>query len=250
VIREAYRRWIRRSIRRFSVHSKLVFSATGMLLAVGFAGVLLLEQGRSMAGLGVKEKVLASLFMGATPRTAGFSTLDVGALAAPTLFLMILLMFVGASPGGTGGGVKTTTCGSCLLRLYSVLAGREHVSVFGRRLSSTITTRALVLVIAGIIIVSAGTGVLLISESRALQNKGFVGIAFEEVSAFGTVGLSVGSYTKPQTSLSHDFSPLGKVVIALTMLAGRVGPLTLGIAVVIRQRREVFVYPEGRVLIG
>jgi len=250
VLREAYRRWVRRSIRRFSVHSKLVLTVSGILLAVGFAGILLLEHGRAMTGMGVREKLLASLFQGATPRTAGFSTLDIGSLAPATLFLMMLLMFVGASPGGTGGGVKTTTWGSCLLRLYSVLAGREHVSAFGRRLPEPLTTRALVLVIAGAMIVAAGTGLLLVSESEAVKEKGFVGVLFEEVSAFGTVGLSVGSYSKSQTSLSHDFSPLGKIIIALTMLAGRVGPLTLGVAVVIQQKREVFAYPEGRVLIG
>jgi trk system potassium uptake protein TrkH len=250
VLREAHRRWIRRSIRRFSVHTKLVLAVTGILLVIGFTSVLVLEAGKSMADLSVKGKVLASLFQGATPRTAGFSTLDIGALTAPTLFLMILLMFVGASPGGTGGGVKTTTCGSCLLKIYSVLVGKENVSVFGRRLPDAVITRAFVLVIAGIIIVCVGTGVLLVSESGPVLSRGFVGVLFEEVSAFGTVGLSVGSYTKPQTSLSHDFSSLGKVIIALTMLAGRVGPLTLGVAVVVRQRREVFAYPEERVLIG
>jgi len=82
------------------------------------------------------------------------------------------------------------------------------------------------------------------------MEKGFLGVLFEDVSAFGTVGLSVGSFTRVQTSLSHDFTPFGKIVIALTMLAGRVGPLTLGVAVVLRQRKETFVYPEGRVLIG
>ena len=166
------------------------------------------------------------------------------------LSLMILLMFIGASPGGTGGGVKTTTWGSCLLKLYSVFAGKEHVSVFGRRLAGAVTTRAFVLMIAGAVIVCGGTGLLLITENQAVMNKGFLGVLFEDVSAFGTVGLSVGSYSKPQTSLSHDFSPLGKIIIALTMLAGRVGPLTLGVAVIIQQRREAFVYPEGRVLIG
>jgi trk system potassium uptake protein TrkH len=250
VLREVYRRWMARSIKRFSVHSKLVFAVTGILLVAGFAGVLLLEQGRAMADMGVKEKLLASVFQGATPRTAGFSTMNIGVFAPSTLFLMILLMFIGASPGGTGGGVKTTTWGSCLLRLYSVLAGKQHVSVFGRRLPDAVTTRAFVLLIAGAMIVSGGTGLLLITESQAVMDKGFIGVLFEEVSAFGTVGLSMGSSEKPQTSLSHDFSPLGKIVIALTMLAGRVGPLTLGVAVIIRQRREAYVYPEGRVLIG
>lgn len=250
VLRDLYRRLIKRSVKRLSEHTKLVLVVTSILLLLGFTGVLLLENGRAMAGLSVKTKLIASLFQGATPRTAGFSTLKIGSLAAPTLFLMVFFMFIGASPGGTGGGIKTTTFGSALMKLYSVLSGRAHVSAFGRSLSEFVTTRALVLILAGILIVTMGTGLLLVSEGQAIARKGFLGVLFEEVSAFGTVGLSVGSYTRTQTSLSHDFTPFGKVVIALTMLAGRVGPLTVGVAVVLRQRKEVFVYPEGRVMIG
>ncbi|MFQ5910781.1 MAG: potassium transporter TrkG, partial [Thermoplasmata archaeon] len=250
VLRDIYRRWIKRSVRGLSFHTKLVFVVTGSLLMVGFAGVLFLERGRTMYGMSLKAKLLASLFQGATPRTAGFSTLNIGTLGPPTLFLMVLLMFVGASPGGTGGGIKTTTFGSALMKLFSVLTGREHVSTFGRRFSEFATTRALILILAGILIVAVGTGLLLVTENEAVMEKGFLGVLFEDVSAFGTVGLSVGSYTRSPTSLSHDFTPFGKIVIALTMLAGRVGPLTLGVAVVLRQRKETFVYPEGRVLIG
>ncbi len=250
VLRDVYRRFVRRSTKRLLVHTKIVLSVTGALLVLGFAGVLVLEQGKSMAGLSIQSKLLASLFQGATPRTAGFSTLSIGALSPPVLFFMMVFMFIGASPGGTGGGVKTTTVGSSLLKLYSILRGREHVSAFGRRLSESAISRALVLVLSGIIIVSVGTALLLVSESDATTNRGFMGVLFEDMSAFGTVGLSTGSYTQPQTSLSHDFSAFGKVVISLTMLAGRVGPLTLGVAFVLRQRKESFVYPEGRVLIG
>lgn len=250
VLRDLYRRLIKRSERRLSEHTKLVLVMTGILLLLGFTGVLLIENGRVLAGMSAKTKLIASLFQGATPRTAGFSTLSTGGLAVPTLFLIISLMFIGASPGGTGGGVKTTTLGSALMKLYSVLSGRAHVSAFGRRLSEFVTTRALILILAGVMIVTAGTGLLLVSEGEAVAAKGLIGVLFEEVSAFGTVGLSVGSYTRAQTSLSHDFSPFGKIVIALTMLAGRVGPLTVGVAVMLRQRKEVFVYPEGRVMIG
>jgi len=250
VLRDLYRRLIKRSTKRLSEHTKLVLVVSGILLLLGFTGVLMLENGRALAGMSAKTKLIAALFQGATPRTAGFSTLNTGGLAAPTLFLMIFLMFVGASPGGTGGGIKTTTFGSALMKLYSVLSGRARVSAFGRRLSEFATTRALVLVLAGILVVTGGTGLLLVSERQATARSGLLGILFEEMSAFGTVGLSVGSYTRTQTSLSHDFTPFGKIVIALTMLAGRVGPLTVGVAVVLRQRKEVFVYPEGRVMIG
>jgi trk system potassium uptake protein TrkH len=250
VLRDVYRRFVKRNTRRLTVHTKVVLSITGILLLLGSAGVFLLEHGKSMADLSIQSRLLASFFQGATPRTAGFSTLSIGSLSPSVLFLMMILMFIGASPGGTGGGVKTTTVGSSLLKLYSILRGREHVSAFGRRLSEFAISRALVLVLSGIIIVSVGAGLLLISESEAAVNRGFIGVLFEEMSAFGTVGLSTGSYTQPQTSLSHDFSAFGKVVVSLTMLAGRVGPLTLGVAFVLRQRKESFAYPEGRILIG
>jgi len=164
VLRDVYRRWIKRSVRGLSFHAKLVFLTTGILLVIGFAGVFLLEQGRTMYGMSLRTKLLASLFQGATPRTAGFSTLNIGTLAPPTLFLIVLLMFIGASPGGTGGGIKTTTFGSAIMKLYSVLTGREHVFTFGRRFSEFVTTRALTLILAGILIVAVGTGLLLVTE--------------------------------------------------------------------------------------
>jgi trk system potassium uptake protein TrkH len=222
---------------RFSLHSKLVLLTTAALLVIGTLGFLLLEHDGVLAGRPFGEKLLASYFGSVTARTAGFNTVRTASLGLPTLFLLAVLMFIGGSPGGTAGGVKTSTFGLVLASVTSMFGGRGRVELFKRRISDTVVREALVVVAMGIIVVVGGTFVLLIVEDLPLSD-----VLFEVVSAFGTVGLSTG--------VTSSLSAAGKIVLMLIMLTGRIGPLTLALAIGQRGEKALYDYPEERVVIG
>ncbi|MEW6771104.1 MAG: TrkH family potassium uptake protein [Bacillota bacterium] len=226
-----HRKW-----RRFSLHAKLTLVTTAGLLLAGFVLFLILERTNTLGGLAWPTRVLASFFQAVTPRTAGFNTVDIGALNPATQLLLCLLMFVGASPGSTGGGIKTTTFILLGLTVWSLAAGREGTEVFGRRIPIAQVLRAIGIFMLGVGWVSAALLVLLIVEQ-----KDFLPLLFETVSAFGTVGLSMG--------ITPDLSPLGRFVIILTMFVGRLGPLTVAFALA-QRRRAAFRHPEEQIMVG
>ena len=229
-----------------SVHTKLVLTVTASLIAGGTLAILVLEwtNPKTLAPLGFGEKLLAAYFQAITPRTAGFNTVSIGDMTSPALFLTICLMFVGASPGGTGGGVKTTTFGVVVAALRATVRGEQDTNVFRRRLAPGLVRRAFALSILAALGLILVTGLLLLTERQGLLHT-----SYEAVSAFGTVGLSMGVPGSP-LSLSGFFGTGGRWLIMFLMFMGRVGPLTLAVAlaggaVPVRVR-----YPEGRVLIG
>ena len=222
---------------RWSLHSKLVLVTTAALLVVGTLGFFLLEGDGVLAGKPLGERFLTSYFASVTARTAGFNTVRTASLALPTLFLLAALMFIGGSPGGTAGGVKTSTFGLVLASVTSMFGGKGKVELFKRRIAESAAREALVVVAMGILVVSAGTFVLLIVEDLTLSQ-----VLFEVVSAFGTVGLSTG--------ITPTLSAAGKIALMLIMLTGRIGPLTLAVAIGQRREKAVYDYPEGRVVIG
>jgi trk system potassium uptake protein TrkH len=229
--------WERRA-RQLSTHARLVLVVTGWLLAVGTLLILLFEWSNTLAPLDAQGKILGAYFTAATPRTAGFNTLDTGALRPATQFLIILLMFIGASPGSTGGGIKTTTFGLLAASIWSQGRGREDVEVLGRRIPAEQVNRAL-----AVALVSAGLVVIVTLLLCLTEQAEFLTVLFEAVSAFGTVGLSMG--------ITPQLSGLGRVLIILTMYAGRVGPLTLVFALAQSRRPQNGVKRvEDRVLIG
>lgn len=228
--------------RRFSclsVHSKLVLTTTAVLLSCGAAVILLLEYDNpaSMGWLPWPTKVLASIFQAITPRTAGYNTVDIGCLRPATLFFITILMFIGASPGSTGGGIKTTTVGVLFAAARSMLRGREETEVFARRLNQRIVYKAFAVTFFAAVLVVVVTMILSISESQP-----FLNILFEVTSAFGTVGLSTG--------ITPSLTLHGRLWLILTMFAGRVGPITLAVALVKAQGKSLTRYPEDKVLIG
>lgn len=231
---------------RLSVHTRLVLYVTGGLLSGSFVLFALLEWSNpsTLAGLGVTERLLAAFFQVVTPRTAGFNTLPIGSLQQATLFILILLMFVGASPGGTGGGIKTTTFGTVLLALWRSLRGDRDVNVMGRRLPQRVLNDAFVLASLSFNFVVLVTLVLMVTEGTP-----YLVTLFEATSAFGTVGLSTGAPGLP-TSFCSLFSDFGKMVVAATMVAGRVGPVTLGAALLSREPAPGYHLLEEQVLIG
>ncbi len=230
--------------KRLSLHTRLVLITTLLLIISGTAVFLTVENGNLLSGYSMGKKVLLSFFQAATPRTAGFTVLNMGRATGFTLFFIALFMFIGASPGGTGGGIKTTTFSVCFLSIIRYLQGVKDVSVYKKRVREEDVKRAFYIVILSIFIVSVGILIL------SLEGLPFERILFEEFSAFGTVGLSTGSLTRSGVSLSYDFSLIGKLVIIITMFTGRIGPLALGMTFLERRISSAFRYPESLVQIG
>jgi trk system potassium uptake protein TrkH len=236
VIAEVYRK---RSFARFSLHAKLVLSISLFLVVGGALGIFILENdnAKTLGGLSASGKLMAALFQSVTPRTAGYNTLDMPSLTTATQFLLIILMFIGASPGSTGGGIKTTTFGALLATAWGVISGKEETEIFKRRLSMVTVFKALTIAMAAALLVTIVTMALSITE-----RADFIVVFFETVSAFGTVGLSLG--------ITPHLTDFGKVLITITMFAGRVGPLTLAFALAQRSKKTLIRSPEEKILVG
>lgn len=228
-----------RKRRKLSLHSKVVLSMTSALILIGAAVVFIFEftNPRSLEPLNWGGKIWSSFFQSVTPRTAGANTLDIGTLRQATQFFMIILMFIGASPSSTGGGIKTTTFTILIGAVISMIRGRSDLVLFRYRLvqerifkAVTITMLALFLVIAVAMILST------------TEDANFLSILFETTSAFGTVGLTMG--------LTGKLTVIGKIIISFTMFAGRLGPLTLAYALGPKKGKELYKHPEGKMIIG
>jgi len=231
-------------VRRLSVHTQLALGFSLFLIALGTAGLLFTEWGneRGLWGLPWRERLLSAFFTSVSARTAGFSTVEIANLSESSQFLLTLLMFVGASPGGTGGGIKTTTFLVVLLSIYSYLKGKEQTVVLHRSIPESQIKRALVVLTMSSFFV---TFVNLLLDK--LENKDFLFTLFEAVSAFATVGLSVGN--GEGLSYCADFSVPSQLLIMITMLAGRVGILSFALALAGRSSPQRVKYPEARVLL-
>ncbi len=222
---------------RLQLHSLMVLVTTGTLIAVGFMAVLLLESRQSFAGMALSDRLWPSLFQSITPRTAGFNTLPIEKLTLATQMVLILLMFVGASPGSTGGGIKTTTLCVVVSQTLAMLRGSSRVQLWRRAIPETVRHRAFAVTILYATGVMLVTFLLCLTERRALHE-----LLFETVSAFGTVGLSA--------ALTPHLSAAGRVIISLAMYVGRVGPLTLALSIRQRVRERLLSYPEEEVMVG
>ncbi len=227
---------------KLNVHSKIVINTTVILIAIGFLFVFIAEFNNkgTLGGLSMKEKLLSSVFQSVTLRTAGYNTIDLTLLKESTLFLMIILMLIGASPASTGGGLKTTTIATLFLTVKSFILGKEDIEVYQRRIGNTTVKKALGIFFIGVFIVLFGTLTLTIvnPEFTLLESS------FEVVSAFATVGLSIGG--------TPSLTSLGKVVIMILMFLGRVGSLTIFIALLSRNNRikSKIRYAEGKIIVG
>jgi trk system potassium uptake protein TrkH len=225
--------------RDLSLHSRIAIKMTGALLVIGTVLVLVLE-GKNPGTIGnmsLRIRLLSSWFQSVTARTAGFDSIFTENLRIPTSFIMIALMFVGASPGGTGGGIKTTTFYSSVRFVAALVQGKEDVNVSRRRLPEGLVLKALSIILISLGLISVSTLLLTITEEAS-----FFDILFEVVSAFGTVGLSRG--------ITPSLSIPGKLIIIVTMFAGRVGPLSLAVAISKQANQAGIRYPEEKVLVG
>lgn len=227
--------------RRYSLsfHSKIVLTTTSVLIASGTLIFLILEYNSSLSGLSsFSARLINSLFMAITPRTAGFNTIPVAHIASPTILLMIVLMFIGASPSSTGGGIKTTTLATMFFSFRALIKNRENIEAFRRTIPISSVYRALNVAFISFAIIFTSIFFLTLVE----KDKELIKLIFEVFSAFGTVGLSLG--------ITPELTPCGKIIIILTMLTGRVGPLTVAIIFTQKRVSGSYRYPEDHIIIG
>ena len=239
-------RWKRRRPHPLSLHTRLALAVTGWLLAAGFLATLVLEWRNLLAGLPIGEKLLAAWFQAVVPRTAGFNTLDYARASAGTLFFTILLMFVGASPGSTGGGIKTTTFGLLFALGRARWRGYQRAMVFRRTIPDAVMNRALSVTLLSWLLASAAVLVFAVAEQGGGPHDAaeprFLALMFEAVSAFGTVGLSTG--------ITAQLGPVAKATLVVLMFFGRVGPLTVALAAGRRRGAGRYEYAEENVMVG
>ncbi len=232
----------RRKVSHFSLQTKLVLTISLVLILSGVALILFGDTNNSFLGFDWPVTLLTSFFQSVTARTAGFNTVDIGSLAPASLLVLIILMFIGASPGSTGGGVKTTTIGVVIASVKAKLSGRNKVNAFNRSIAPGIITVSAMIIVLALIVISMGTFLLCVFELESHPDWRFLDILFEVVSAFGTVGLSTGP--------TFELSSASKVVLTIVMLMGRVGPLTFLFAVSRRMKEKRLEYIEETITVG
>jgi trk system potassium uptake protein TrkH len=231
--------WNYRHTRRYSLHSKIVLTSTAFLILFGALLVFVAEytNDQTLGTLPFKDKIMASVFQSITARTAGYNTIDTASLQEGTLLAIIILMFIGAAPSSMGGGIKVSTVMVLMFALVGSVTGRKDPQVFYRQVPQYTVYKAFTIVMISAMLVLSVTLAMSFSEPVPLFK-----ILFEVTSAFGTVGLSTG--------ITPSLSAMGKIFITFTMFAGRVGTLTLLMALTLRPRRGSLQYPEGKIIIG
>ena len=231
-----------KKVLRLNMHSKVVLITTGILIVTGTLFIFIIEfnNPNTLGKLGFGGKFLAALFQSIAARTAGFATLDLASMYESSAFLIIILMFIGASPASTGGGIKTTTLATLLITVKSFISGKDEIVAFERRISGLLITKAIGIFFIGISFIVLGTFALSITD------PGFTLLqcGFEIVSAIATVGSSIGG--------SPNLTTMGKIVVMLAMFIGRVGSLTIFVALLSKASRKQppIRYPEGKIIIG
>ncbi|WP_066636287.1 TrkH family potassium uptake protein [Desulfolucanica intricata] len=226
---------IQRRWHKPSLHSRLVLWVTGIITLLGSTCYFFTEYNDSMARLPLENKIVESLFQSVT-RTAGFTSVPISNWSEPFIFLMILMMFIGASPGSVGGGIKTTTIGTIVLAVWAIARGKKEVVIMEREISSESVNKAFTVTIIALILVCTSTFILMIIEKLP-----FLPVLFEVVSAFATVGLSLG--------ITQQLSSIGQILIILLMFVGRIGVLSLVIFLAKQEYRRLR-YMKEEILIG
>ncbi len=224
-------------VRKLTLHSKIVLTTTLWLILLGFLALYVAEYEGTMKGFTISRRILSSWFQSVTMRTAGFNTIDIGRFSGASVLIALALMFIGASPGSTGGGVKTTTFAVLCLSVVSMLRGKKDLTIFNRKIAMFNAREATTLVTISASIVFAIVFLLLLLEPFAFEK-----ILFEAISAFGTVGLSMG--------ITSHLSMHGRLLITLLMYIGRIGPLTLIYAISISKKQLNINFAEEKIAIG
>lgn len=234
----------KQTINKLMLHTKLVGIITFALLMLGFIVFFILEYKNpgTLGELSLKEKIYAAMFQSVSPRTAGFYTISLANLTDTSKLFTVILMFIGGSPASTAGGIKTVTIGVLALCAFSTIKGSDQIVAFKRKIPFHLITRALTIVMIAIIVVVVAVGGLSLSEDFT-----FMEILFETVSAFATVGTTLG--------ITPFLSLTGKFLIIIVMFIGRLGPITMAVALMVRQGNKEHTngniqYPEEKVMVG
>ena len=248
----------KKKVHNLTVHTKIVFLITAILLLMGtiFTFILECDNMQTMNGDSLGTKILKSAFQSTTLRTAGFYSIPQSELTSVSKLLSICLMFIGGSPASTAGGIKTVTLGVIILLVINYIKGRQEINIFSRKISTNAINRAIVVISISIFIVIMAISMLLITENFEKEknmdiqhsediNLSIVDIVFEVVSAFATVGLTLG--------ITTQLSFAGKIIVILLMIIGRLGPITISIALFKKHKeakQSKAQYPYGNILIG
>lgn len=227
----------RHHLKNYSLHSKLVLSTTAILIFAGMFLFFIFEYNASMAGMGLKERLLCSAFQSVTPRTAGMNTIDLTALSNGGYLLTILLMFIGGSPGSTAGGIKTTTFALLIINALTVSRNDNSTVIFKRRIDDSSIRRASAIFL--LYIIAALVSVIILSS---VEPHGIKAIVFEVISALGTVGLSLG--------ITPELTDPAKLILSFLMFMGRVGGLSLMLVISEHKKSAKIERPKGKILIG
>ena len=215
------------------LNSRLSLVVTSILLIAGFIGYILFEQKATLSQHPTMTgKIITSFFGSVTPRTAGFNTVDLTAMSMPMIMLYLLLMWIGASPASTGGGIKTTTAGLAFLNMTAILRGKDRTEFFRSEISHQSVRRAFAIIVLSLLLI----GVAIFSISFNDRDKGLIKIVFEVFSAFSTVGLSLG--------ITAQLSTISKLILIITMFVGRVGMLTLLVTIIRQSKQLHYRYPK------
>lgn len=237
---------LKKGILDLSLHSKIVISITFFLIIFGWMFFLISEfnNTNTIGNLRFDQKILASLFQSVTLRTAGFDSINQAGMNYASKFMSILLMAVGGSPGGTAGGIKTVTMGVIMISVLSVIKGSDSINIFKKSISFNTLQKSLAVAIMILSVIFVSTMILSISEAHMEYDYEFIDLLFETTSAIATVGLSTG--------ITSSLSIVGKLVIIVCMFIGRLGPITVAVALSSKysQNQNLVHYPEDKVLVG
>lgn len=246
VISDIYYCLIKKAKKGLSLHTKIVLRTTIILILFGTIFIFLMESKTSLRYYSLVQKLINSFFQAITPRTAGFNTVNIALFSPITIIVIMVFMFIGASPGGTGGGVKTSTFALILLWTKELLLGRydQDITTMKKQIPKEQASRAFLLVFSSISLVFLSFFVIMLIDRQSPFK-----LLFEILSAFGTVGLSLGSNIHPACNFSFDLSPISKLIVIFVMLSGRVGTLTLSQALIKPHLKE-FSYPEESIIVG
>lgn len=230
---------VRNGVDRFNLTSKMAILISIILTFGGMVLFFILEYSNpnTIGDLNIFQKILASYFQSVTLRTAGFNTVPLGDLRSSTIFISCILMFIGASPGSTGGGIKTTTFGVIMFYVIGIAKKRENIEVFNRRIDWEILNRALAILVIAITYVAFIITCILVIDNFSMEQ-----VVFEVISAFGTVGLTLG--------ITPNLSVISKLLIIITMFVGRLGPLTFALAIGESKKKAISKYPKENILVG
>ncbi len=229
----------KKSFREYTLHTKLVLIMTIVLNVLGPLLIFVLEYRNpgTLASLSLNDKILGAFFHGVVPRTAGFNSVNTGDMTLSSQMVTMALMFIGGGSGGTAGGIKVTTFIVMVLAVWTLIRGKEEVNILERRISKGVIYRAFSITVYSVALIFICVFILTITEKAPLNM-----LLFEVISAFSTVGMSLG--------LTPDLSGAGKIVISLLMFAGRVGPLTLAFALARGHKKQIVRYVEEKIMIG